>query len=91
VTRQLVTAGLAVLNPLTVTGELALGLVWMQPIRDIFPRRGQREQTGVDVYWRMLVTPNLWLTPGLQVISSPPFNPGASTITIPDIKFRLSF
>jgi len=39
----------------------------------------------------MLVTPNLWITPGLQVVCNPSFNPGVNTVYIPDIKFRLSF
>ena len=91
VTRQLVTAGLAYLNPLNIRGELALGLMWTQPIDNIFPGSGQRNQTGYEVYWRMLVTPNLWITPGLQVVYNPSFNPGVDTIYIPDIKFRLSF
>jgi len=90
VTRQLVTAGLAYLNPLNVRGELALGLMWTQPINNIFPGSGQRNQTGWEVYWRLLVTPNLWVTPGLQVVYNPSFNPGVNTIYIPDIKFRLS-
>jgi len=90
VTRQLVTAGLAYLNPLNVRGELALGLMWTQPFENIFTF-GQRNQTGWEVYWRMLVTPNLWITPGLQVVYNPSFNPGVNTIYIPDIKFRLSF
>jgi hypothetical protein len=91
VTRQLATAGLAYVNPLNVRGELALGLMWTQPIRDIFPGSGQRNQTGWELYWRMLVTPNLWITPGVQVVYNPSFNPGVDTIYIPDIKFRLSF
>ena len=91
VTRQLVTAGLAYLNPLNITGELSLGLMWTQPIQDIFPGSGQRNQSGIDLYWRMLITPNLWITPGVQVIFNPSFNPGVDTVYIPDIKFRLSF
>ena len=79
------------MNPLNVRGELALGLMWTQPFKDIFPGTGQRNQTGVELYWRMLVTPNLWVTPGLQVVFNPSFNPGANTIYIPDIKFRISF
>ena len=90
VTRQLVTAGLAYLNPLDIRGELALGLMWTQPFENIFTF-GQRNQTGWEAYWRMLVTPNLWITPGLQVVYNPSFNPGVNTIYIPDIKFRLSF
>jgi hypothetical protein len=90
-TRQLATGGLAYLNPLNVRGELALGLMWTQLIDNIFPGSGQRNQTGWEVYWRVLMTPNLWITPGLQVVYNPSFNPGVNTIYIPDIKFRLSF
>jgi len=69
--------------------------VWMQIryeyVTNIFPGSGQRNQTGREVYWRMLVTPNLWVTPGLQVIYNPSFNPGVNTVYIPSFKFRLSF
>lgn len=91
VTRQLVTAGLAYLNPLNIRGELAAGLMWTQPIKGIVPGLDARNQSGVELYWRLLVTPNLWITPGLQVVFNPSFNPGVDTIYIPDIKFRLSF
>jgi len=91
VTEQLVIAGLAYLNPLNVRGELALGAMWTQPFRNLVPGFTPRNQTGWELYWRMLVTPNLWITPGLQVVYNPAFNPGVDTIYIPDIKFRLSF
>lgn len=51
----------------------------------------QAVQAGCPHTRRMLVTPNLWITPGLQVVYNPSFNPGVDTIYIPDIKFRLSF
>ncbi len=89
--QQVATAGIAYLNPFDIQGEASFGLMWAQPIEDIFPGSGQRDQFGFDTYWRMQVTPGLTITPGLQVVYNPSFNPGEDVIVIPSIKFRTVF
>jgi len=89
--QQVATVGLAYLNPLNVRGEVALGLMWSQPIKDIFPGSGQRDQYGPEIYWRLLVTPSITVTPGLSVVFDPSFNPAKDVIVIPSIKFRAAF
>ncbi len=89
--RQTGTLGLAYLDPFGIQGEAAVGGMWTQPIKDIFPGTGQRDQYGVETYWRMQITPNLTLTPGAQVVFDPSFNLGEDVVFIPHIKFRVTF
>ena len=50
-----------------------------------------RNQTGFEAYWKMLLTPNLWITPGFQFLWNPSLNPTADRVFIPHIKFRLAY
>jgi hypothetical protein len=84
--RHLTTAGLAVLKPFGLRGEIGLGTSWAQPKND-----NLQSQYGVEGYWKLLVLPNLWVTPGVQVIFDPTFNPQEDTVTIGQIKARLFF
>jgi len=84
--RHQTTAGLAVLKPFGLRGEIGLGTSWAQPFKDDF-----RSQYGVEAYWKILLLPNLWVTPGVQVIFDPTFNPQEDTVTIGQIKARLFF
>ncbi|HYN62042.1 MAG TPA: carbohydrate porin [Rubrivivax sp.] len=49
--------------------------MWTQSFNKFFPGSGKRNQAGWEVYWRMLVTPNLAITPGLQVVCNPSSTP----------------
>jgi hypothetical protein len=80
------TAGLAVLKPFGLRGEIGLGTSWAQPFDNDL-----RSQYGVEGYWKLLLLPNLWVTPGVQVIFDPTFNPQQDTIAIAQIKARLFF
>ena len=51
----------------------------------------KQNQYGLDAYWKILLTPNAWITPGLQILVDPAFNPTADVVTIPHIKFRVFF
>ena len=84
--RHLTTAGLAVLKPFGLRGEIGLGTSWAQPFNDDL-----RSQYGVEGYWKILLLPNVWVTPGVQVIFDPTFNPQKDSITIGQIKVRLFF
>jgi len=89
--QQIATAGLAYLNPLKIRGEAALGLMWSQPFNNIIPGLGQRNQSGFETYWRLQLTPIMTVTPGLQVVIDPSFNPTQNVVVIPSIKFRVVF
>jgi hypothetical protein len=84
--RHQTTAGLAVLKPFGLRGEIGVGTSWAQPKDDKL-----RSQFGVEGYWKLLALPNLWLTPGVQVIFDPTFNPQEQNVTISQIKARLFF
>lgn len=84
--RHLTTAGLAVLKPFGLRGEIGLGTSWAQPFSDSL-----NSQYGLEAYWKLLLLPNLWVTPGVQVIFDPTFNPQEDTVTIGQIKARLFF
>ena len=81
-----VNVGAAFVNPLDVHGEVALNVSWSEPID-----AGLRSQSGVEIYWKLLVMPNLWLTPGVQYVAHPTFNTGVDSLTIAQVKLSLFF
>ncbi len=84
--RHTVTAGGAYLKPLNIRGEIGLGATWAEPIDNRL-----RDQYGLETYWKILLWPNLWVTPGIQFIRDPSFNPQERSITIGQLKARLFF
>jgi carbohydrate-selective porin OprB len=89
--QQVVTAGGAFLNPVKIRGEIGAGFMWSRPIDNILPGLSQRDQQGFETYWRLLLTPNMTVTPGVQFIFNPSFNPVEDHMVVPSIKFRLVF
>ncbi len=89
--RHTVTAGAAYLAPFGIQGEVGTGFIWMEPFRDLVPGRKLRNQYGYELYWKMLITPNLWITPGFQYIWNPSLNPTEDSLFMPHIKFRLAY
>jgi porin len=83
-------AGAAFVRPFGILGEVALAGMWSQPFRDIFPGSGQRDQWGIETYWNLAMTPNMTLTPDIQLIFDPSFNPRANFVAVPGLKFRIS-
>jgi hypothetical protein len=82
-------AGAALIRPFGIRGEVAMAGMWSLPFKDIFPGSGQRDQWGIETYWNVALTPNMTLTPGIQFIFDPSFNPRTNFIAIPAVKFRL--
>jgi hypothetical protein len=89
--RQTVTAGVVYLDPFGMKGELGTGLIWHEPLRDLIQGMELRNQTGFEAYWKILMTPNLWITPGFQFLWNPSLNPTADRVFMPHIKFRLAY
>jgi len=83
-----VTAGVAYKNPFNVKGEAAVGLLYMNPIEEIFDQE-VRDQYGLETYWRILLTPHIWLVPGIQLVIHPSLNFEDDFIVIPQVKFRI--
>ena len=84
-----VTAGGAYKNPFNVKGEAALGLLYMNPIEEIFEPTEVRDQYGLETYWRILLNPHIWITPGIQLVINPSLNFEDDFIVIPHLKFRI--
>jgi carbohydrate-selective porin OprB len=84
--RHTATAGVGFLKPAGVRGEIGFGAIWMHPLNGEL-----RDQYGAEIYWKLLFTPSLWVTPGVQFIVDPSLNPGTDFVTIGHIKFRLFF
>ena len=83
-------AGVALLRPFGIVGEAAAAGMWSLPFKNILPGSGQRAQYGMETYWNIAVTPNSTITPGIQLIFNPSFNPTVNFIAVPDVKFRVS-
>ena len=83
------TAGVAYRNPFNVRGEAAVGLLYMNPIEEIFDQ-DVRDQWGVEAYWRISLTKNIWITPGIQLVFDPSLNLEDDFSFIPHVKFRIA-
>ncbi len=84
-----VTAGAVYKNLLKVNGETGVGFYYMNPIDEIFGEEA-RDQTGIEAYWRMQLTRNIWVTPGIQFVFNPTLNPEDDFVAIPHFKFRIA-
>jgi len=83
------TTGVAYKNPLKISGEAAIGLLYMNPIEEIFDEE-VRNQYGIEMYWRIHFTRNIWVTPGAHFVIDPATNFESNFIAIPHIKFRVA-
>lgn len=83
------TAGVAYKNPFNVKGEAAVGLVYMNPIEEIFDQE-VRNQYGLEAYCRISLSPHIWLTPGIQLVIDPAMNFEDDLSVIPHVKFRVA-
>lgn len=83
------TVGAAYLNPASIKGEAAASLLYMNPIEEIFDGP-VRDQYGLETYWRILLTQNIWITPGVHLVFNPALNQEADFVAIPQLKFRVA-
>ena len=83
------TAGVAYLNPANIRGEAAISLLHMNPIEEIFAEP-VRNQYGLETYWRISLTNNIWITPGVHLVFNPSLNPEDDFIAVPHFKFRIA-
>ncbi|TDJ46180.1 MAG: hypothetical protein E2O50_00310 [Gammaproteobacteria bacterium] len=90
---KMLTGSIAVQRPLAIRGEVGIGASWGEPIDGVtlggLPQHQPAEdQYGMEFYWKILLTQDLWITPNLQFIINPTFNPNTDSIVIPGFKFR---
>lgn len=83
------TAGAAYLNPFNINGEAAISFLYMNPIEEIF-EEPVRDQYGLEMYWRMRLSNNIWITPGVHLVFNPALNQEDDFIAIPQLKFRIA-
>ena len=74
------------MKPFGLRGEMAVGTSWAQPINE-----NLNSQYSIEAYWKLLLFPSMWLTPGVQFIFDPTFNPEQDQISIAQLKFRVFF
>jgi hypothetical protein len=91
--KNMLTAGIAVQRPLNIGGEVGVGAMWGEPIDGVtlagIPQRQPPEdQYGMEFYWKILLTEDLWITPNLQFVINPTFNSNTDSIVLPGFKFR---
>ena len=65
---------------------LGVGVSWGRP-----PSGGRRDQTTMEVFYRLQLLPGLAVTPDLQLIFSPPNAPAESVVTVFGLRSRLAF
>jgi hypothetical protein len=86
--------GVAYDKPLDIRGEVALALVWAKELDggNCGPVNCQgRDQWASELYWKILLAPDFWITPGIQFHFEPVKNPTEDLVVVPLLKFRLFF
>ena len=87
--------GTGYLDPFNIQGEILAAVTWAKPLDREFPDPVRRNistdivQGTFETNWSILLTPDLWVTPGYQLIWNPSFAPDTDHIHLPQIKFRL--
>ncbi len=83
------TAGVAYLNPAGIRGEAAISLLYMNPIEEIFAEP-VRNEYGIETYWRISLSNNIWITPGIRLVFNPALNQQDDFVAMPQFKFRVA-
>jgi len=87
--------GTGYMDPFNIKGEILAGVTWGKPLDREFPDPVRRDvstdivQGTFEFDWSILLTPDLWVTPGYQFIWNPSFAPDTKSIHLPQIKFRV--
>jgi len=81
------TAGVVYKNLFNITGNIGIGLYFMDPLNGIFGD-DTGLQTGFETFWNMQLSRNIIVTPGIHLQWNPPLNQDAF-VAIPHIKFRI--
>ncbi len=63
--------------------------VYMNPIEEIFAGP-VRDEYGIETYWRISFSNNIWITPGMRLVFNPSLNQERDFIAVPQFKFRVA-
>ncbi len=92
--QHVINVGGAYTKPLGIKGEAFLAFTWAQELDEgqcgAVPCSG-RNQSMMEAYWKILVFPQFWITPGMQMHFDPVNNPDSSFVWLPMMKFRVFF
>jgi carbohydrate-selective porin OprB len=61
----------------------------MNPIDEIFTEP-VRDEYGIETYWRISLSNNIWITPGIRLVFNPALNQEDDFIAMPQFKFRVA-
>lgn len=95
--RHALNLGVAYNNPLNIKGEIAAAYSWGKA-QDfgqcgVKPCSGQ-QQSDIEMYWKILVLPDMFVTPGLQMVFNPSLFEGVDTpglVWVPSLRARVFF
>lgn len=86
--RSFVSGGIALEGPFGRSGDyLAIGVAWSRPSSG----EGVRDETILELIYRIRLTPTLELSPDLQLVFDPAQNPGDGLIVVPGIRLAFVF
>ena len=87
--------GLAYNNPLQIKGEIAAAYSWGKAL-DLgqcgAKPCSEQQQSDVELYWKILLLPDMFVTPGLQMVFNPSLFEGADTpglVWVPTLRARI--
>jgi porin len=80
---RFVSGGLVILEPLGRSRDMiGVGAAWSKPSPDF----GVRNETLLEFFYRIALTPSIHVTPDLQIIFSPAANPDPDVVVVPGIR-----
>jgi porin len=86
--RTFVSGGVGVEGPFGRSGDFfAIGVAWSRPS----PGEGVRDETILEMIYRVRLTPTLELSPDLQLVFDPAQNPGDDLIVVLGVRLALVF
>ncbi len=94
--RHAFNGGIAYTKPLGIKGEAMFTYTWGQVAdRDggcgPLLRCDGSSQSMMEAYWKILLLPEVWITPGMQFVIDPKNNPDANFAWVPLLKCRMFF
>jgi porin len=85
---RFISGGLALERPFGRKADLvSLGVAWSNPSAGA----GMRNETLIELYYRLQLSPSIALTPDLQIVVDPANNPKHDPILVGGVRFEISF
>jgi porin len=85
--RQMVNGGLAIDDIFGQSNDrIGIGITWAEPAD-----RTLRDQKAVDIFYRIQMTPEIAVSPTLQVVFDPSRNPAEDMVTVGGVRTRFTF